>query len=486
MTAGRRGAGSAPASPGAAAHGDAGSSGPVGGGTAGLVRLEVGAVAHGGHCVARLEGRVVFVRHALPGEVVRARLVTAEASDRFWRAEAVEVLEPSVDRVAPPCPVAGPGGCGGCDWQHASLAAQRRLKAEVVREQLVRLGGVADPRVEVEAVPGDVGGLGWRTRLRWAVDTQGRPGLRAWRSHRVVPVERCPLAHPCVDETGVSRLPWPGAASLEVIAPAAGRGGLLLVESDRAPRPGVLSALPSDVSVGWRPPGAGRGEDQSAFRQVRGRTWVEEEVEAAGVHRSFRVTGSGFWQVHPGAAGVLLQAVLDAADPRPGETALDLYCGVGLFAAGLAQRVGEAGTVVAVESEARAVADARRALHDLPTVRLETGRVERVLPRLGDLGRAGGGVDVVVLDPPRSGAGRAVLEQVVARDPRVVVYVACDPASLARDVSVLRRCGYGLAALRALDLFPMTHHVECVATFRRDADAGGGGSSSDPGILISR
>jgi tRNA/tmRNA/rRNA uracil-C5-methylase (TrmA/RlmC/RlmD family) len=192
---------------------------------------------------------------------------------------------------------------------------------------------------------------------------------------------------------------------------------------------------------------------------MRGRSWVAEEVRVDGVARTFRVSGAGFWQVHPGAAQALLDAVLTATSPEAGERALDLYCGVGLFAVGLAARVGTEGTVLGVESEPRAVADARRNVHDLPQVRLVRDRVEDALA-----GYLVGRVEVVVLDPPRTGAGRAVLDRVLALGPRVVAYVACDPAALARDVAIAADAGYRLSALRAFDLFPMTHHVECVAT----------------------
>jgi len=444
------------------------------------LRLEIGPVAHGGHCVARHQGRVVFVRHALPGETVTARLTAASPEDRFWRADAVEVLVTSADRVSPPCPLAVPGGCGGCDWQHASLPAQRRLKADVVREQVRRLAGTDLADLVVEPVPGDAGGLGWRTRLRFTVDAEGRPGLRAHRSHRVVPVEDCLLAHPRVAELGVGRRLWPGVASVEVVAPPAGTDRLVVVEPVTAghldvPPLGAETALARTAPAGpASAAGRSRGEARSTrarrgaggIERLRGRTWVEESVAVGPMTRRFRITGTGFWQVHPGAARTLLDAVLDAAQPGPGERALDLYSGVGLFAAGLAERVGPGGTVLAVESGARAVADARRALHDLPTVRLEQGRVEEVLPRLTGRGRAVETVDVAVLDPPRSGAGPRVVEQVLALAPRVVVYVACDPAALARDIAVAAGRGYSLAGLRAFDLFPMTHHVECVATLR--------------------
>jgi tRNA/tmRNA/rRNA uracil-C5-methylase (TrmA/RlmC/RlmD family) len=379
--------------------------------------VEVGPVAHGGHCVARHEGRVVFVRHTLPGETVRAVVTDGAEGSSFWRADAVEVLTPAADRVPPPCPWSGPGRCGGCDWQHVSVPAQRALKAEVVREQLAHLAHL-DVAVDVEPVPGDADGLGWRTRVTWAVGEDGSAGLRRHRSHEVVPVDSCRIAHPLVDEAGVTRTTWPGRGSVEVSASVATGERLVLPD--------------------------GRGD--GALTEVVG-------------DRGFRVTGGGFWQVHPGAAATLLAAVMDGLQPQPGDTALDLYGGVGLFTARLAEVVGPTGRVTLVESDRVAVADARHNLAELPAVRVERGRVDHVLRRLRT-GRA----DVVVLDPPRSGAGRAVVD-LVARQvrPRRVAYVACDPAALARDLTWFAERGYRLTGLRAFDIFPMTHHVECVA-----------------------
>jgi tRNA/tmRNA/rRNA uracil-C5-methylase (TrmA/RlmC/RlmD family) len=423
------------------------------------IELEVGAVAHGGHCVARYEGRVVFVRHALPGERVRAEVTDGGPDASFWRADAVEVLEASPHRVEPPCPWAGPGRCGGCDWQHADLPTQRALKADVVREQLQRLGGVeVDVEVEAVPVPGhDVDdGLRWRTRVHYAVDRSARAGLRAHRSHRVVPVDVCRIATTEVAEVPVTAARWPGVSSVEVAASAGGERAVVVEAAGRR-RPAVPD-LPDGTSVVVTREG-------SDPERVRGRTWLSETVELPDGPGAFRVGVSGFWQVHPGAGAALAAAVVEAADPRPGEQALDLYSGVGLLTLPLATRVGPTGSVVSVESDARAVRDARRNLHDHPQVRIEQGRTERVLGALaGELG----GADVVVLDPPRSGAGRGVVDQLVALAPRVVVYVACDPAALGRDVRLLAERGYRLDGLRAFDLFPMTHHVECVARFVPD------------------
>ena len=374
------------------------------------IELTVGPVAHGGHCVARHEGRVVFVRHALPGERVVAVVTEGGDDDRFWRADAVEVLEASPDRVAPPCPFAGPARCGGCDWQHVALPAQRRLKAEVVREQLHRLAGLDVP-VEVEELPG--GPLRWRTRVRMTVDPSGRPGFLAHRSHRVIPVDDCPIsAYGTVDEVATRR--WQPGSVLTVSVDAAGETHI--------------------------------GEDEVA-------------VERA-VRREWRV--SGFWQAHPDAADVYGEVVGEWAGLSAGESAWDLYAGVGLFAAVLAEQVGPTGSVMAVESYRPAAVEAAGNLADLPQVRVLAGRVEAVL-------RAGEGPDpsVVVLDPPRKGAGRAVVDAVADRGTSRVVYVACDPAALARDVATFAGHGFHVARLRAFDAFPMTHHVECVAVLER-------------------
>jgi tRNA/tmRNA/rRNA uracil-C5-methylase (TrmA/RlmC/RlmD family) len=403
-----------------------------------VITVPVGPVAHGGFCVARHEGRVVFVRHALPGERVRARITEGTDRSRYWRADAVEVLDGSADRVPAPCPYAVPDGCGGCDWQHAAVDAQRKLKAAVVAEQLARLAGLGWA-VEVEPVPGaPADGLGWRTRVTFAVGADARAGLRKHRSHEVVAIDDCLIAHRGVRDLDVPGHSWPGARSVEAITSTAGDQALIVTSAgpDLAPRLPRIAPPVSLVVDGER---------------LRGRSFVHEH--AAG--RTWRVTGGGFWQVHPGAAEVLVDAVVAALDPQPGESAFDLYSGVGLFAGVIADRVGPDGSVVAVEADERAVADARRNLHDVPWVRLVTGPVDRAMPAAP--------VDVVVLDPPRSGAGAAVVRRIAGCRPRAVGYVACDPAALARDVATFSQAGYRLTALRAFDLFPMTHHVECVA-----------------------
>lgn len=393
---------------------------------------DVGPVAHGGHCVARVEGRVVFVRHALPGERVRG--VVTEVRRGYLRADAVEVLTASADRVAPPCPYAGPGRCGGCDFQHATPAAQRLLKTAVVREQLERLGGltadeVAALGVEVVPLPGaDPSGLGWRTRVQYAVDAVGRAGFTLHRSHEVIPVDRCLIATPAIQAATVAGEPvtgrrWSDADRVEVVA-----------------------STDAEVSV--------VAERDRGRAVVAGPTTVRERV----LDREFVLEAGGFWQVHPAAAETFAATVVELLSPQPGERAWDLYGGAGLFAAALAPHLGSNGRLTVVESDARAVAAGRRALDDLWTVRFVHAPVERALRD-----KRWTSVDLVVLDPPRAGAGRQVVDAIVARSPRAVAYVACDPAALARDVRTFRDHGWRLAALRAFDAFPQTHHVECVA-----------------------
>jgi tRNA/tmRNA/rRNA uracil-C5-methylase (TrmA/RlmC/RlmD family) len=323
---------------------------------------------------------VVFVRHTLPGERIRAR-VTDETKS-FLRADAIEILDASPDRVVAPCPYAGPGRCGGCDWQHASLPAQRRLKAAVVEEQLRRLAGIERPVVVEEIpMPDDAvrtpPGLGWRTRVQFAVRGNGTVGLRRHRSHEIEPIDACLIAHPEVEQIGVERKRWPGASGVEAIA-SAGTGDRVVVISERRGRDRRPARVPHlDVPVRLV-----RGRPEPG----RGLPYVRESVAG----RLWQVSGDGFWQVHPGAAGLLADAVLEALRPERGDIAIDLYCGAGLFAGVLAERIGPDGLVVGIESDPQAVRDARFNLRDLPTVSIEQGKVEEILEAIA-FGRQDGG-----------------------------------------------------------------------------------------------
>ncbi|MEV3991386.1 class I SAM-dependent RNA methyltransferase [Streptomyces sp. NPDC049837] len=417
--------------------------------------VEVGPVAHGGHCIARTdEGRVLFVRHALPGEKVVVRVTEGSADSRFLRADAVRVLDASKDRVEAPCPYAGPGKCGGCDWQHAKPGAQRRLKGEVIAEQLKRLAGLTPEEAgwdgtvmpaEGDKVPaGEV--PAWRTRVQYAVDAEGHAGLRKHRSHEVQPIDRCLIAAPGVTELGIEKRNWSGMASIDAIAATGSQDRQVVL----TPRPGArlpIVELDKPVSVL-------RVAEDGGVHRVHGRPFVRERAD----DRTYRVGNGGFWQVHPKAADTLVRAVMQGLLPRKGDTALDLYCGAGLFAGALADRVGDKGAVLGIESGKRAVEDARHNLQHFDRVRIEQGKVEQALPRTGITE-----VDLIVLDPPRAGAGKQTVHHLAGLSARRIAYVACDPAALARDLAYFKEVGYRVRTLRAFDLFPMTHHVECVA-----------------------
>jgi tRNA/tmRNA/rRNA uracil-C5-methylase (TrmA/RlmC/RlmD family) len=433
--------------------------------------VTVGPVAHGGHCVARHEGRVIFVRHAIPGEKVRARLTDADDKAKFWRADVVDVLEASPDRMdhfwhpADSRRAWGHGHppVGGAEFGHIAPARQRSLKADVLTEQLKRLAGVeqlpdswAGTSVEAVGEASDGGsGLGWRTRASFSVTPGGKLGMHAHRSGDIIPVREMPLAIDAINDLRLWDIDLQGVDRVEVAAPANGSRPLVLLAPAEGTKPKRLNAiaaqLPDDVSVAAFDPLT------EAVERVRGRLWVQES--AAG--HDYRVTGAGFWQIHRDAPGTLVGAVTEFLQGggflHPGAVVADLYAGAGLFTAVLADAVGETGSVLSVEGAAGTSRDARKNLHAAPHVEIIQGRVERVLrqkPR---------DFDALVLDPPRAGAGKAVVGQLVASHPRAIAYVSCDPASFARDVGYFRQAGWELSALRAFDLYPHTHHLETVA-----------------------
>lgn len=418
------------------------------------VTVDIGPVAHGGSCVARHRGRVIFVRYALPGERAVVRITEARPGS-FCRGEAVTIISADAHRVDPPCAHFGPGGCGGCDWQHASAELQRELKAAVIAEQLRRLAGL-EVTVTVQALPG--GDLGWRSRVRWAVDTGPRAdpaahagpvavGPRRFRSHEIVPIS--------------------GAAPCLIAAPGLSRA------AERLSAGAIHGA--DEVVLVARPDG-----DPIITPLRRGRPVAPAASTMRVAGRTFAVPPAGFWQAHHEAAAVLTEAVAQLlADLRiTGGSAWDLYGGAGLFAPTLAAAVGPAGTVTTVESDRAAAADAAANVVDLKQVTAVCERVDRFLMTTGDA------VDVALLDPPRSGAGRHICELIAGRRPAAIIYVACDPAALARDTGTFADAGYRLTELRAFDAFPQTHHVECIARFLPAAAVAGDGINTAAGDVI--
>ena len=401
------------------------------------VELTLERMAHGGVAVGRLDGRVVFVSDAIPGETVRAR-ISDDRKKSFWRADTVEVLEPSEHRRPHVWSAAGienaPGRrAGGAEFGHIALSHQRELKRGILIEALQRMAGL-EVDLEVEALPGDDdrGGLGWRTRIRLHVDEEGRLGPMAARSHTVIPVTDAPLATDAVQAATPFEERFSGFDTVDVLVPNGAEARLVIGEQ----KPTVIHERVGD--------------------------------------RSFALDDTGFWQVHREAPATLTRAVQEAVDaelfdPRAGN--LDLYGGVGLLAAAVADRFGPATRITSVEADPRATDHASENLAEWLGAGAESGRVDRWLRALQE--RTAGARSpldgaTVVLDPPRSGAGADVMAALGRLAPAQLVYVACDPVALARDVALAEAHGYRLARIRAFDLFPHTHHVEAVATLIRD------------------
>ena len=383
--------------------------------------------ASGGGVGRLADGRVVFVRHSLPGERVVVKV--SEATAAFARGDAVEILEASPERVTPPCRYAHPGGCGGCDLQHASAIAQSSWKAAMVSEHLRRIAGLSR-EVKLTAVEGSARGS--RTRLRCAVNDEGQLCLRTARSHELVALDECWIASSSL--TPAFATSWAGADEVELRA--LGDDEPFAVVRRVTPR-GTMYELCTLRGEPLEPSTHSRVAVQGHF---------------------FAVSPRSFWQSHRAAPALLLETVLSMAEVRPDDHVTDLFSGVGLFAVPLAQAVGPGGRVTAVESSPYAVRDARQNGDGLRHLKV---REWSVSPRaINDTVGAG---DVVVLDPPRSGLARGVADALVRRAPRRLVYVSCDAATFARDLKLFSSGGFVLRDLRVFDLFPMTEHVELVA-----------------------
>lgn len=377
-----------------------------------IIRVTIEKVAHGGHFIARYQGAVIFVRHGLPGELVDVAITSIGSS--FNRGDVVTVIEPSADRVDAPCRFANRNGCGGCDFQHVEISAQRKLKSDVITEQFSRIAKM-DIRVEVEEVSP---ALGWRTQTTIGSDKNGRAGFYASRTNSIMAIDNCLVLHLAIGYQEIAGRNWEPGARIEVSAST--DGSRRVVVGDQI-----------------------EGDAQQIFT-------VKD--------KKYHVSAGSFWQSNLNAPEVLVDCVSEFAQVKTGEHVLDLYGGVGLFALQILDAIGPGGRIDLVEGSKSATADAHINFAGAVNVKIHTGDVEKILPRFS---RA----DVIILDPPRDGAKKNVIESAVACAPRAIVYVACDPAALARDSALLRDANYTLKEIRAFDLFPMTHHIECVALF---------------------
>jgi tRNA/tmRNA/rRNA uracil-C5-methylase (TrmA/RlmC/RlmD family) len=390
--------------------------------TGDLVQVTIEKVAHGGHFIARHDGAVIFVRHAIPGENCTIQITSTGSS--FNRADVVSVEARSEFRVEAPCSFANRNGCGGCDFQHISVKHQRTLKSDVIAEQFSRIAKM-EMRVEVEEVGESTH---WRTRAIATTDRNGKLGFYKSRSHSIAPVTDCIICVEGMNFSEIASRDLKGDVRVEISASNTGERSIALAPT--------------------------RGEEKA--RLTEGPAVLHENV----LGKSLEVSQESFWQSHKKAPEVLTQAVLDFAQLKTGEHVVDLYGGVGLFSAAIVEAVGPTGHVDLIEGSKVATADAARNFAAFSNITIATGDVAKLLPRIT-------AADVVVLDPPRDGAGKEAVAHIARLAPRAIVYVACDPAALARDTAYLADHRYSLVKVRAFDLFPMTHHIECVALYAR-------------------
>lgn len=381
-----------------------------------ILTLNIEKVAHGGFCVARHEGVVVFVRHCLPGEIVEAKLTSLAPGKRSWFAQTIKVIKPSTNRVESKCDFFKTDGCGGCDWQHTTSKYQRELKLEVLIEQLARFGQVnnAAEICSIHAV--EPSEQNWRTRVRLVASPEGNWGFRKTRSHEIQEINKCLIADQSINEV-LATLPKGNVDDQVLIVKSKDETIVYPVEtrSSRAP---------------------------NSVQEVDG--------------HDFAVAGDGFWQVHPEAAAVLSNQIKKSINGLKIDSFADLYAGVGVLAHSVLQEFPLAKAFV-VEADRNAAQNTKENLKKFKNVQVINERVDRWTKSIKNK------MDVVILDPPRSGAGQNVMQQICAHTLQKIIYIACDPAALARDVLVANKYGWKLEVVVAFDLFPMTHHLESVA-----------------------
>jgi 23S rRNA (uracil1939-C5)-methyltransferase len=402
-----------------------------------LITLELTGIAHGGSAIGRHEGRAVFVPYVIPGETIRARIL--QDKGRYAIAEAVEILSVSPARIKPRCPHFGPGRCGGCHWQHIDIETQLRLKQQIVREQIARLGG--QPDATVHPTLASPSPWAYRSHITVRIGEDGRAGFVRTDGRTILPIQECHI----IPSTLLELL-----QQLEQRGLKQGSRWRIQMGSD-----GVPVAFPlgdgNDAASEFEAESSSSGVDTAAdYANFRSVTY---QVKG----RAFRCSPGSFFQVNTSQAERLVDLVLEYAAPTPDDHILDLYAGGGLFSAFLAERCRR---VSAVESFPQAIDDAEANLAHLDNVRLYSGTVERVLPRLT------GPFQAAVVDPPRAGMEASALKSLIEHRPGKIVYVSCDPATLARDTRRLVEAGYHLQVAQPVDMFPQTYHIETVAAFR--------------------
>ena len=382
-----------------------------------IVTLDIGIVAHGGHFIARYNNQVIFVRHGISGELAKVKITSVNSRLAFG--DAIEILKPSNDRVIPSCKYSKPGGCGGCDFQHISLKMQQSLKKIIIQDQFKRIAKIDINPDVISTEP--FSGLHWRSRLDLAVSNNGKSGLYAHKSNDIIEIDECIIAVNEINRSEVFNKSWDGPNRLSI---------------------SVSSENELNIS--------------RLGKTILGSEVLKEIVE----DNTYMISPKSFWQSHKNAPTLLLQQVIKYADIKSGDIVCDLYGGAGLFTASIAKLTGDTGEVHLVERDNDCIKDAIKMFQNKKNIIIYHGKVEQKLGKIKN-------IDIIILDPPRNGAGKQVVNQIIDKNPKCIVYVSCNPASLARDTKILLENNYILKNIVGLDLFPMTHHIECIALFQK-------------------
>ena len=382
-----------------------------------ILTLYIGNIANGGHFVARHDNQIIFVRHAISGETAKVKITATNS--KFAFGDAVEILQSSKDRVPPPCQYSHPEGCGGCDFQHINYRAQSGLKKEVLKDQFQRITKIdISPDIVTSNPPN---GLHWRSRLNLAISENKKVGLRAHKSNTVIEIDKCMIALNEINKSDIFTKNWDNEENLK-----------------------ISCSSTNEINV-------------SQFENnILGPDKLTENVDK----NTYTISPKSFWQSHINAPSLLLQQVMREANIKQDEIVCDLYGGVGLFTLPISKLIGKNGQVHLIEMNDTCIEDANIMFKHIDNIYIHHGTVEQ---KLGSVKS----IDTIILDPPRNGVSKQVINQIIEKKPNTIVYVSCSPSTLARESKVLLENKYILSNIVGLDLFPMTHHIESVASFKR-------------------
>ena len=382
-----------------------------------IVKLEIGKIVHGGHFIARHNNKVIFVRHAISDEVANVKITFVNSKLAFG--DAIEILKSSKHRVLPPCKYSKPGKCGGCDFQHISRKIHEDLKKNVLKDLFNRIAKIEINPHFISIDP--INGLNWRSRLDLAVSKNKKVGLYAHKSNKIIEIDECLIALKKINDSGVFSKEWNTESKISL---------------------SVSSENQININT-WN-------KNISDYKKL---TEIVEDND-------YTISPNSFWQSHKNAPRLLLQQVIKYSDVKLGDRICDLYGGVGLFTSAMSKISGKEGELHLIERDNSCINDAKLMFQNKKNIIIHHGNVEQ---KLGKIKK----IDIIILDPPRNGASKQVINQIIEKQPRSIVYISCNPASLARDTKILVNSNYTLNKVIGLDLFPMTHHIECIASFKK-------------------